>query len=91
MQMCLNKRVVAVLAVAAVGLFVLAPRLLGAVAPILVMAACPLSMLLMMNRMSGRDHDPDAATGGDRQVRELEEEVDRPKAEIALRDERRPA
>lgn len=89
MQMCINKRVVVALAVVAVAVFALSPRLLGAVAPVLIMAACPLSMLLLMSRMSGREQD--VPTGGDRQVLELEEEVNRLKAELALRDQHRSA
>lgn len=87
--MCINKRVVVALAVVAVAVFALSPRLLGAVAPVLIMAACPLSMLLLMSRMSGREQD--VPTGGDRQVLELEEEVNRLKAELALRDQHRSA
>ena len=89
--MCINKRVVVALAVVAVAVFALSPRLLGAVAPVLIMAACPLSMLLLMSRMSGREHDPDVPIGRDRQVLELEEEVNRLKAELALRDQHRSA
>lgn len=88
MQICINKRVLVALAVVAVAVFALSPRLLGAVAPVLIMAACPLSMLLLMSRMSNREHDPE---GGDRQVVELEEEVNRLKAELALRDQQRTA
>lgn len=87
--MCINKRVVVALAVVAVAVFALSPRLLGAVAPVLVMAACPLSMLLLMSRLSGREQD--VPTVGDRQMLELEEEVNRLKAELALRDQHRSA
>ena len=89
--MCINKRVVAGLAVTALVLLVLSPRLLAVLAPVLVMAICPLSMVFMMRAMGGRrdaDTGPEGAT--DPQLRELEEEVNRLKAELALRtqDER---
>ena len=88
--MCINKRVVAGLAVAAFALFALSPRLLGTLAPVLIMAVCPLSMVLMMRGMSGRSDQPDPSSD-DRQLRELEEEVNRLKAELALRAEDKPA
>lgn len=92
MGMCINKRVVAGLAVVALAAFALAPNLLGALGPVLIMAACPLSMLVMMRGMSGRDREEPAATNDDdRQLRELEEEVNRLKAELALRSEDKPA
>jgi len=89
--MCIDKRVVAGLAAVALIVFGLSPQLLGALAPVLVMAACPLSMLLMMRGMSGRTAEAPAAAGDDRQLRELEEEVNRLKVELALRNEDRPA
>lgn len=88
--MCINKRVVAGLVLGALVLFALSPRLLGALAPVLVMAACPLSMAFMMRGMSGRQHDRAAPTGDDRHLRELEEEVNRLRAEIALRSDDKP-
>lgn len=74
----------------ALAVFALAPNLLGALAPVLIMAACPLSMLLMMRGMSSRDHQVPTAAGDDHQLRELEEEVNRLKAELALRGEDKP-
>lgn len=91
MRMCINKRVVGGLAVVALAIFALSPRLLGALGPVLIMAACPLSMLLMMRGMSGREQQAEAASSDDRQLRELEEEVNRLKAEIALRGQNEPA
>ena len=94
MRMCINKRVVAGLAVVALVVFAVAPQLLGALAPVLVMAACPLSMVLMMRGMSGRDRpatDAESAASEDRRLGELEEEVNRLKAELALRGEDKPA
>ena len=52
--MCINWKVVAGLAVAGLGVFAFAPNLIGAALPVLVLAACPLSMVVMMRAMSGR-------------------------------------
>lgn len=49
--MCINKRVVAGVAVTAALLWWLAPGAVAAVLPLLVLAICPLSMLLMMKAM----------------------------------------
>ena len=115
MGMCFNKRVVIGLGVVALGVLALAPNLLGSVAPLLLLAACPLSMVFMMRAMNrdgascgtsagdaaadgqaaGRSGELDpvgrarAASGDDGQMRELEEEVNRLKAELQLRDQER--
>lgn len=52
--MCFNKRVLIGLGVVALGVLAVSPRSFGAVAPLLMMAVCPLSMLFMMGTM-GRD------------------------------------
>ena len=51
-QMCLNWKVLAGLAVVGVIILVVAPRLVLAALPLLLVAACPLSMLFMMRGMS---------------------------------------
>lgn len=84
--MCINKRVVGGLALTALVLLALAPRQVAGLVPLLVMAVCPLSMLWMMRGMHGR-RAADATGAGDWQLREFEEEVNRLKAELALRDE----
>ena len=89
--MCINKRVVVGLAAIALVVFALSPRLLAGLAPVLIVAVCPLSMLLMMRGMTGRDQEAPSAAGDDRQLRELEEEVNRLKVELALRGEDKPA
>ena len=48
LKMCLNPKVLAGLALAGVVIYLIAPNLLAAALPILLLAACPLSMLLMM-------------------------------------------
>ncbi len=53
-QMCLNWKVLAGLAVAGVIVWLVAPRLVLAALPVLLVLACPLSMLFMMRGMRGR-------------------------------------
>ncbi|MBA2713292.1 MAG: DUF2933 domain-containing protein [Rubrobacteraceae bacterium] len=48
LKMCLNPKVLAGLVVAGVAIYLVAPGLVAAALPILLLAACPLSMLLMM-------------------------------------------
>ena len=91
--MCINKRVVFGVAAVALAVLAFSPRLLAGLTPVLVMAICPLSMVFMMRGMNGRraGETASAADSGDRQRRELEEEVNRLRAELTLRDENRPA
>ena len=51
--MCLNWKVAAALAVVAGGIYLLVPSAFAAALPLLIVALCPLSMLLMMRMMSG--------------------------------------
>jgi hypothetical protein len=51
--MCLNWKVVAGLAVVGLIVWVVAPQFVWAALPVLLVAACPLSMLFMMRGMSG--------------------------------------
>ena len=64
MGMCINKKVVAGLAAAGVAVFLLAPDLIGAAAPFLVLAICPLSMVVMMWAMRGGNESQTGAEGG---------------------------
>ncbi|MGH2376545.1 MAG: DUF2933 domain-containing protein [bacterium] len=50
---CLNWKVIGGLALVAVGLWVFAPSLVARALPLLLFAACPLSMLFMMRGMKG--------------------------------------
>ncbi len=52
--MCFNKKVIGGLAAVAVGVLVLAPGVAGAVLPLLLFAACPLSMVFMMKGMQSK-------------------------------------
>lgn len=59
--MCIDKRVVGGVAAAAVMLWWLAPSAFSAALPLLLVAICPLSMLLMMkamNQMEGQSQEP---------------------------------
>lgn len=50
--LCLNWKVVAGLAAVGLSTWLLAPQFIGAVLPLLLLAACPLSMLFMMRGMA---------------------------------------
>jgi UPF0716 family protein affecting phage T7 exclusion len=51
--MCLNKKVLIGVGLVAAGVVLFAPQLISAALPLLLVAICPLSMLLMMKGMSG--------------------------------------
>ncbi len=51
--MCLDPKVIAGLAVVGLGVWALAPGFVWAILPVLLLAACPLSMVLMMRGMQG--------------------------------------
>lgn len=51
--MCFNWKVLAGLAAVGVGIYVVAPELTLSALPLLLLAACPLSMLFMMKGMGG--------------------------------------
>lgn len=75
--MCLNWKVVAGLAVVGVIVWVVAPQFLLGAIPLLILAACPLSMLFMMRGMQG---------GGD-QTTQQPAQVRQPSAAEFTRDE----
>ena len=61
LRACLNWKVIGGLALLALGIWVVSPNLLAAALPVLLLAACPLSMLLMMRGMqSHQGSHPDA-------------------------------
>ncbi len=83
---CLNWKVIGALAAAGVGIYVFAPGWAAAALPLLIVAACPLSMLLMMRAMGpmGSCKPTDGTDGADDA-----DEVARLRAEVAaLRAER---
>lgn len=51
--MCMNGKVLVGLGVVGLGVWAVAPNLVGAAAPLLLLAACPLSMVVMMRGMGG--------------------------------------
>ena len=55
LKKCLNPKVLLGLAVVAVGIAIFAPKALAASLPLLLIAACPLSMAAMMVMMNKRD------------------------------------
>jgi hypothetical protein len=99
--MCFDKRVIAGLVVVSVAVAVFAPGALAVALPVLVLAACPLSMLLMMQAMSGprSPEGPDGVRGSGREpmepaasgheVAELRAELARLRAVHAGRIDRR--
>lgn len=91
--MCFNRKVLIGLGVAALGVLALAPGAVAWALPLLVFAACPLSMVFMMRAMSGgrscstkedgAEARPDAAPGGDDELARLRAEIDQLRAERA--------
>jgi hypothetical protein len=78
LKMCLNWKVLASLAAVGVGVYLFAPRLLAEAVPVLLLAACPLSMLLMMwamQRSQGQvqqtPQEPDVDLTREEQVAQL--------------------
>jgi hypothetical protein len=68
LRACLDPRVLVGLAVAGVAIAVLAPGLVGAAFPLLLVAACPLSMAVMMLAMRQPGQGSSVAeTGPDRE------------------------
>ena len=63
LKMCLNWKVITAVALVGVGLFVYAPGLALSALPFLVIAICPLSMLLMMGAMNGMGGDSKSGEG----------------------------
>ncbi|MFJ9011656.1 DUF2933 domain-containing protein [Streptomyces canus] len=99
--MCLNKKVLILLAVVAAGLLVMPPSWDLDAIPFLVMLVCPLSMLVMMRDRrteagaGGTGTAPQGSDGGtlsapalDARIRELQAELRELKAEQARRAEK---
>lgn len=80
---CLNWKVLAALAALGAVIYALAPGLAATAVPLLLLAACPLSMVLMMRAMGSMRSCKDQRGSGDL------DEVARLRAELeALRAER---
>jgi hypothetical protein len=58
LRACLDWRVLIGLAGLGIGIYLVAPGLIAAAIPLLLLAACPLSMLLMMRAMGGQQSGP---------------------------------
>lgn len=82
LAMCFDRRVLAGLGAVAVGVWLLAPQLFLAALPVLIVLACPLSMLAMAWMMRGEMGGARPGTAVDRLVA-LERERDRLSGEIA--------
>lgn len=90
--MCINKRVVVGLVVAGLAIYLAAPQLIGVALPFLIVAICPLSMIVMMRSMSKGDSA--CSTGGvkgseadiDRELASLRADVARLRAEKHVTD-----
>lgn len=90
LRMCYDWRVLTALAVLGVGIFLVAPGIAVAALPLLILAACPLSMIIMMKSMGGHQAsateaavEPPTGAGSDR-VAALRGEL----AELGRRQER---
>ncbi|MDP9402224.1 MAG: DUF2933 domain-containing protein [Actinomycetota bacterium] len=88
--MCFNRKVLIGLGVVALGVLALAPGALAWALPLLVFAACPLSMVFMMRAMSGGrscrsegDSSPERTQGVDDELVRLRAEIDQLRAERA--------
>ena len=88
---CFNWKVIAALAAVGVGLYALAPGAAAAAVPLLVLAACPLSMVLMMRAMGsmGSCKTKDGAQTNPDEVAQLRAEVATLRAERQSRSEAR--
>lgn len=58
LRACADWRVIAVLVAVGAGVAMFAPNLIAAALPLLLVAACPLSMLVMMRTMAGHPANP---------------------------------
>ncbi|MGH2658300.1 MAG: DUF2933 domain-containing protein [Actinomycetota bacterium] len=83
-RMCLNWKVIGGLTVVGLGIWLAAPNLLAAALPVLLIAVCPLSMLLMMKAMDRGHHSSqpgdaktDARVAPSREVRIAELQAER--------------
>ncbi len=71
LRSCLDRRVLAVLGLVALAVAILAPRALGAALPLLLLAACPLSMVAMVLMMGRTAPSPVLSSGVESKRAEL--------------------
>lgn len=87
--MCFNRKVLGGLALVALGILAFGPGLSSRALPLLFLAACPLSMLLMTRRMSGQGQCSTRAEEAPGRPAGQEAEITRLRAEVEwLRAER---
>ena len=67
---CLNWKVLVGLGAVGLGIYLFAPGLVAAALPILLLAACPLSMIFMMKAMHGGQGESQGGAREDRQARQ---------------------
>ena len=63
-RMCLNWKVIGGLSVVGLGIWLVAPNLIAAAIPVLLIAVCPLSMLMMMKAMDGGHRSSQSSDAG---------------------------
>ena len=93
LRSCADWRVVAILVAVGAGVAVFAPNLIAAAVPFLLVAACPLSMLVMMRTMTGHTSVPSPERGSGDSPSQLREglaatqlEQERLERELARRE-----
>lgn len=62
LRVCYDWRVISALVAVGGGIVLFAPGLIGAALPLLIVAACPLSMMLMMRTTGSHEQDAIAST-----------------------------
>jgi hypothetical protein len=77
LRACADWRVIAVLVAVGIGVAVFAPNLMAAAVPLLLVATCPLSMLVMMRTMAGHpaNPSPEPVLGSDDRPSQLREQL----------------
>ena len=78
LKACYDWRVITGLAAVGIGVFLFAPGLIGAALPLLLVAVCPLSMILMMKTMGGHEANGQPAIAAN-----PEDRAERLRAELA--------
>jgi len=73
LRACADWRVIAILVALGAGVVAFAPNLIAAAIPLLIVVACPLSMIVMMRAMAGHPSTPSPMQ--DRQASQLRERL----------------